>query len=55
MMSERQLSILGPNGCIGNDLSHKLCIIKGPRRGFEAVGIFDVNMLKACFAVVAVI
>ena len=31
MISERQLSILVPNGCIINELSHKLCIIKQPR------------------------
>ena len=44
MVSERQLSILGPDGCIGNDLSHKVCMIKEPRRGFETDRcIFDVN------------
>ena len=34
-MSEKQLSILGRDGCIGNDLSHRLCMIKRPRGGFH--------------------
>ena len=29
ILSERQLSILVPNGCIINDLWHKLCIFEG--------------------------
>ena len=54
MVSEGQLSILGPGGCIVNDLSQKVCIIKGPERGFETV-VYLTSMLKACSAVVAVI
>ena len=34
-MSDKQLGILGRDGCIGNDLSHRLCIIKRPRGGFH--------------------
>ena len=43
MMSERQLSILVPIGCIINELSHTLCMMKGPRITFRNRS-FDVAM-----------
>ena len=43
MVLERQLSILGPDGCIVNDLSHESCLIEGPKIASKAIDVIDVR------------
>ena len=55
MMSERQLNILVPSGCIINDLSHKSCIFKGPQTTlFDVNGLTNVNGLTDVNALVSI-
>ena len=43
MVLERQLSILGSNACIINDLLHDLCLIEGPKIASKAIDVIDVR------------
>ena len=47
LAAERQLSILGPDWCILNDLSHRLCIVKRPKRGRKLTVVYLTSLLES--------